>query len=84
MQPSDEDAQGNVLPDEEIKRKRVAAAQNTPNKEDSKPAAHSEAEESPLSSEQPRNRLRKRSHESETMKQLFANLARDNQKQFKE
>jgi hypothetical protein len=50
----------------------------------SKPAAQSEAEESPLSAEQPRNRLCKRYHESETMKQLFADLARDNQKQFKE
>jgi hypothetical protein len=84
MQPSDEDAQGNVLPDEEIEIKRVDAAQKTPNKEDSKPAAQSEAEESPLSVEQPRNRLRKQHHESETMKQLFTNLARDNQKQFKE
>jgi hypothetical protein len=59
MQPSDEDAQGNVLPDIEIERKRMAAAQQTPSKEDSKPAAQSEAEESPLSAEQPRNRLRK-------------------------
>jgi hypothetical protein len=84
MQPSDEDAQGNFLPDYEIKIKRVAAAQKTPSKEDSKPAAQSEAEQSPLSVEQPRNRLRKRHHESETTKQLFANLARDNQKQFKE
>jgi hypothetical protein len=84
MQPSDEDAQGNVLPDDEIERKRVAAAQKTPNKEDSKPAAQSEAEESPLSVEQPRNKLRKRNHESEAMKQLFADLARDNQKKFKE
>jgi hypothetical protein len=84
MQPSDEDAQGNVLPDDELKRKRAAAAQKIPSKEDSKPAAQSEAEESPLSVEQPRQRLRKRNHESEEMKQLFANLARENQKQFKE
>jgi hypothetical protein len=49
MQPSDEDAQGNVLPDEEIERKRMAAAQQTPSKEDSKPSAQSEAGESPLS-----------------------------------
>jgi hypothetical protein len=84
MQPSDEDAQGNVLPDDEIERKRAAAAQKTPSKEDSKPAAQSEAEEIPLSVEQPRNRLRMRNHESEAMKQLFADLARDNQKQFKE
>jgi hypothetical protein len=59
MQPSDEDDQGNVLPEEEIVRKRMAAAQQTPSKEDSKPSAQSEAEESPLSAEQPRNRLRK-------------------------
>jgi hypothetical protein len=62
----------------------MAAAQQPPSKEDSKPAAQLEAEESPLSTEQPRNRLRKRYHESETMKKLFADLARDNQKQFKE
>jgi hypothetical protein len=79
MQPSDEDAQGNVLPNEEIERKRVAATQKTPSKEASKPAAQSEAEESPLSTEQPRNKLHKRYHKSETMKQLLANIARDNQ-----
>jgi hypothetical protein len=84
MQPLDEDAQGNVLPDDKLERKRAAAAQKIPSKEDSKPAAQSEAEESPLSVEQPRHRLRKRKHESEDMKQLFADLARDNQKQFKE
>jgi hypothetical protein len=39
MQPSDEDVQGNVLPYDELKRKRAAAAQKTPIKEDSKPAA---------------------------------------------
>jgi hypothetical protein len=37
MQPSDEDAQGNVLPDDEIERKRAAAAQKTPTK---KTASH--------------------------------------------
>jgi hypothetical protein len=66
MQPSDEDAQGNVLPDEEIERKRMAYVQRTPSKEDSKTA------------EQPRNRLRKRYHESEQMKKLFPDLVRDN------
>jgi hypothetical protein len=84
MQPSDKDAQGNVLPDEEIERKRMADVQRTPSKEDSKPAAQSESEESHLSAEQTRNRLRKRYHESEKMKKLFADLPRDNQKQFKE
>jgi hypothetical protein len=83
MQPSDEDAQGNVLPDEEIERKRMAASQQTPSKEDSKPVAQSEAEEIPLSAKQPRNRLRKRYHESEIMKKLFTDLVRDNQKHFK-
>jgi hypothetical protein len=62
----------------------MAAAQQTPSKEDSKSAAQSEAEEIPLSAEQPRNRLRKRYHESETMNKIFADLARNNQKQFKE
>jgi hypothetical protein len=64
MQPSDEDAQGNVLPDEEIERKRMANVQLTPSKEDSKTSAQPEVEESPLSAEQPRKRLRKRYHES--------------------
>jgi hypothetical protein len=36
MQPSDEDAHENVLLDDEIERKRAAAAQKTPSKEDSK------------------------------------------------
>jgi hypothetical protein len=32
MQPSDEDAQGNVLPDDELERKRAATSQKTPSK----------------------------------------------------
>jgi hypothetical protein len=44
MQPSDEDDQGNILPDEEMERKRAAAAQKTPSKEDSNPASQLEAE----------------------------------------
>jgi hypothetical protein len=84
MQPSDEDAQGHVLPDEELTRKRMADVQQTPSKEDSKPEAQSEDEDSPLYHEQPRERLRKRYHESEQLKKLFADLVRDNQKQFKE
>jgi hypothetical protein len=39
VQPSDEDAQGNVLIDEELKRKKMADVQRTQSKEDSKPAA---------------------------------------------
>jgi hypothetical protein len=55
MQPSDEDAQGNAPPDEEIERKRMADAQRTPSKEDSKPAAQPEDEEIPKYAEQTRN-----------------------------
>jgi hypothetical protein len=84
VQPSDEDAQGNVLPDEELTRKTMADVQRTPSKEDSKPAAQPEDEYSPLSPAQPRERLRKRYHESEQRKQLFADVAEDTQKQFKE
>jgi hypothetical protein len=84
VQPSDEDAQGNVLPDEELTKKRMSDVQQTPSKEDSKPASQPEDEDSPPSPEQPRERLRKRYHESEQMKQLFEDLAKDTQKQFKE
>jgi hypothetical protein len=59
MQSSDEDAQGNALPDKELTRKRKADVQRTPKKEDSKPAAHQEDEERPISAEQLRERLRK-------------------------
>jgi hypothetical protein len=64
VQPSDEDAQCNILTDEELTRKRMADVQRTPSKEDSKPAAQPEDEDSPPSPEQPRERLRKRYHES--------------------
>jgi hypothetical protein len=84
MQPSDEDAQGNILLDEELTIKRMADVQRTPSKEDSKTAAQPEDEDSPLSAERTRERLRKRYHESEQMKKIFADLVRDNQKQFKE
>jgi hypothetical protein len=83
-QPSDEDAQGSVLTDEELARKRMADVQRTPSKEDSKPAAQLEDEDSSLSPEQHRDRLSKRYHESEHMKQLFTDLAKTTQKQFKE
>jgi hypothetical protein len=84
VQPSDKDAQGNVLTDEELTRKRMADVQRTPSKEDSKPSAQPKYEDIPASPEQPRERLRTRYHESEQMKQLFADLAKDTQNQFKE
>jgi hypothetical protein len=84
VQPSDEDAQGNVLTDEELARKRMTDVQRTPSKEDSKPAAQPENEDIPPSPEQHRERLSKRYHEPEHMKKLFANLAKNIQKQLKE
>jgi hypothetical protein len=46
MQPPYKGAQGNVLTDEEIARKRMSDVHRTPSKEDSKPAAQPENEDS--------------------------------------
>jgi hypothetical protein len=73
VQPSDEDAQGNVLKDEELARKRMTDVHRTPSKEDSKPAAQPENEDSSPSPEQLRERLSKQDHESENIKNLFVN-----------
>jgi hypothetical protein len=59
MQPSDEDAQGNVLTEEELTSKRMSDVHLTPSKEDSKPAAQPENEDSSPSPEQHRERLNK-------------------------
>jgi hypothetical protein len=84
VQPSDEDAQGNVLTDEELARKRMSDVHRTPRKESSKPAAQPENEDSSPSPEQHRERLNKWDHESEKIKKLFANLAKNTQNQLKE
>jgi hypothetical protein len=84
VQPSDEDAQGNALTDEELTRKRMTDTHRTPSKEDSKPAAQPENEDSSPSPKQHRERLSKRDHESENIKKLFANLAENTQKHLKE
>jgi hypothetical protein len=84
VQPSDEDAQGNVLTDQELTRKRMADVQRTPSKEDSKPEVQPEDDDSPPSPDQTREIIRKRYHESEQMKQLFTDLAKDTHKHFKE
>jgi hypothetical protein len=42
IQPSDEDAQGNVLTDEELASTRMSDTHQTPNKKDGKPAAQPE------------------------------------------
>jgi hypothetical protein len=46
VQPSDKYAQENVLTDEELARKRMSDVHRTPSKEDSKPAAQPESEDS--------------------------------------
>jgi hypothetical protein len=84
MQPSDEDAQGNVLANEELARKRMSDVHQTPSKEDSKPAAQPENEDSSPAPGQNIERLNKQDHESEIIKKLFANLAEKTQKQLKE
>jgi hypothetical protein len=84
VQPSEEDDQGNILTDEELAIKRTSDVHRTPSKEDSKPAAQLENEDSSPSPEEHRERLNKRDHESEKVKKIFANLAENTQKQLKE
>jgi hypothetical protein len=64
IQPSDEDAQGKVLTEEELTSNRMSDVHRTPSKEDSKPAAKPENEDSSPSPEQHRDILHKRDHES--------------------
>jgi hypothetical protein len=84
IQPSDEDAQGKVLTEEELTSIRMSDTHRTPSKEDSKPAAQPEIEDSSPSPEQHRERLDTRDHESENIKKLFSSLANSTQKQLKE
>jgi hypothetical protein len=59
VQPLEEDAQGNVLTDEELERKRMSDVHRTPSKENRKPEAQPENEDSSPSPEQHRERLNK-------------------------
>jgi hypothetical protein len=68
IQLSDEDAQGNVITEEELTSKRMSDIHRTPSKEGGKPAAKPENEDSSPSPEQHRERLNKRDHESENIK----------------
>jgi hypothetical protein len=52
IQPLDEDAQGNVLTEEELTSKRMSDVHQTPSKEDNKPAAQPKNEDSSPSPEQ--------------------------------
>jgi hypothetical protein len=62
----------------------MADVQQAPSKEHSKPAAQPEDEDSSPYPEQHIERLLKRYHESEHMKQIFTELSKNTQKQFKE
>jgi hypothetical protein len=62
QQPSDEYAQGNVLTAEEQTLIMMNDSHQTPNKEDTKPAAKPENQESPPLPEPNRRRLRKQEH----------------------
>jgi hypothetical protein len=70
--------------EEELTSIRMSDAQQSPSKEDSKPAAQPENEDSSPSPEQHRERLDKRDHGLENIKELFASLPKSTQKQLKE
>jgi hypothetical protein len=84
MQPSDEDAQGNVLTEEEQALIKMNDSHRTPNKKDAKPAAQPENEDSSPLPEPDQRRLSKQDHEYDHMKKLFATLAENTQKQLRE
>jgi hypothetical protein len=56
----------------------------TPNKEDTKPAAQPENEDSSQSPEPDRRRLSKQEHEADNMKKLFTSVDENTQKQLRE
>jgi hypothetical protein len=84
MQPSDEDPQGNVLTEEEQALIKMNDSHRAPNKEDKKPAAQPENEDSYPSPEPDRKRLSKQENEADHMKKLFSTLAENTQKQLRE
>jgi hypothetical protein len=84
MQPSDKDAQGNVLTKVEHALIKMNDSHRTTNKEDAKPAAQPENEDCPLSPEPDRRRLNKQEHESDNSRKLFATLTENTPKQLRE
>jgi hypothetical protein len=84
QQPSDEDAQGNVLTEEELALTEMNESHRTPNKQDAKPEAEPEDQETLPSPEPNRRRLRKQEHETEQMKKLFETFTKNTQKQLRE
>jgi hypothetical protein len=87
QQPSDEDAQGNVLTAEEQTLIMMKNSHQTPNKEDTKPAAKPENQEIPPLPEPNQRILRKQEHEQEHetdhMKKLFATFTKNTQTQLR-
>jgi hypothetical protein len=84
QQPSDEDEQGSVLKADELAPPNMNDSHRTPNKQDAKPAAEPEYQETPPSPEPNRIWLRKQGHETETMKKLFTSSTENTQKQLRE
>jgi hypothetical protein len=60
QQPSDKDAQGNVLTEEELALTKMNDSRRTPNKQDATPEAEPDDQEIPPSPEPNRRRLRKK------------------------
>jgi phosphomannomutase len=83
MQQSDEDAQCNVLTEDEQALVKMNNSHRTPNKEDAKQTAQPENEDRPLSPEPDRRRLSKKEHEADHMKKRFDNLTKNTQKQLR-
>jgi hypothetical protein len=84
MQPSDKDPQCNVLTEEEQALIKMNDSHRTLNKEDTKPAAQPENEDSSPSPEPNRIRLSKQGQEAGHLKKLLATLAENTQKQLRE
>jgi hypothetical protein len=81
-QPSDKDEQGNVLTTDELAPTKMNESHRTPNKQDAKPAARPEYQETLPSPEPNQRRLRKQDHETEAMKKPFASFTENTQKQL--
>jgi hypothetical protein len=62
----------------------MSNSHRTPSKQDSKPEAQPENEDSPPSPEPNRRKLDRQEHEADNMKKLFTTLAKNTQKQLRE
>jgi hypothetical protein len=81
-QPSDEDAQGNVLTMRQMDIDREDGTTQTPNKQDAKPEAEEEEQVLPSTERQDR-RSRKHDYETEKMKKILAVFTTNTQKTTK-